>query len=130
MIKKNSDPLHIFLVSLGARRGVIPPFALELVLIDGMYYYIHSVEEAGEDSVSIAIRIWDTRNIDDEELGRLRKKVAGLDDPARLADPKSLHPSLDWGVLRIDFDHISYCIEWHHRLWPVSGKKAMHNRLH
>ena len=130
MIKKNSDPLHIFLRSLGARRGVIPPFALELVLVDGMYYYVHSVEEVGEDAVSIAIRIWDTRSLDDEELGRLRKEVAGLDDPARLADPKSLHPSLDWGVLRIDLDQISYCIEWHHRLWPVEGRKSLHTRLH
>ncbi len=130
MIKKNSDPLYIFLRSLGTRRGVIPPFALELALVDGMYYYVHSVEETGEDSVSIAIRVWDTRSLDDEEMGRLRKEVAGLDDLARLADPKSLHPSLGWGVLRIDLDQISYCIEWHHRLWPVEGRKSLHTRLH
>lgn len=130
MIKKNKDPLHAFLRSLGVRRGIIPPFALELVLVDDMYYYVHSVEEAEEDSVSIAIRIWDTRNLDDDELGSLRWVIAELGDSSRLADPGSLHPHLDWGVLRIDIDQISYCIEWHHPLWPVEGGKSVHSRLH
>lgn len=130
MIKKNRDPLHAFLRSLGARSGVIPPFALELVLVDGMYYYVHSIEEAIEDSVSISVRIWDTRHLDEGELDRLKEETAELDDPSRLADPKSLHPDLDWGVLRIDIDQISYCVEWHHRLWPVEGKQSMHSRLH
>lgn len=130
MIKKNSDPLHAFLRALSARNGAIPPFALELVLLDGMYYYVHSVESAPEDSVSISIRIWDTRRIADEELERLKEEVAILDDPSRLADPKSLHTRLDWGVLRIDIDQISYCVEWHHNLWPVEGKQSIHSRLH
>jgi len=130
MIKKNSDPLHAFLRSLGTRSGVIPPFALELVLVDGMYYYVHSIEEAIEDSVSISVRIWDTRRLDEGELDRLRQETAELDDPSRLADPKSLHQNLDWGILRIDIDQISYCVEWHHRLWPVEGKQSMHSRLH
>ncbi len=130
MIKKNRDPLHAFLRSLGGRSGVIPPFALELVLVDGMYYYVHSIEEAIEDSVSISVRIWDTRHLDEGELDRLKEETAELDDPSRLADPKSLHPDLDWGVLRIDIDQISYCVEWHHRLWPVEGTQSMHSRLH
>ena len=130
MIKKNRDPLHAFLRSLSARSGVIPPFALEIVLVDGMYYYVHSIEEAIEDSVSISVRIWDTRRLNEGELDRLRQETAKLDDPSRLADPKSLHPDLDWGVLRIDIDQISYSVEWHHRLWPVEDEKSMHTRLH
>lgn len=130
MNKKNRDPLHAFLRSLSARSGAIPPFALELVLVDGMFYYIHSIEEATEDSVSLSIRIWDTRRIADVELDRLREEIAHLDEPSRLADPKSLHPALDWGVLRIDIDQISYCVEYHHKLWPVEGKQSMHSRLH
>ncbi len=130
MIKKNHDPLHAFLRNLGANRGIIPPFALELVLVDGMYYYVHSVEEAAEDSVSLSVRIWDTRRLDEGNLDLLRQKVSELDDPSRLADPKSIHPALDWGILRIDIDQISYCIEWHHNLWPVEGKRSMHSRLH
>lgn len=130
MIKKDRDPLHAFLRSLSARSGAIPPFALELVLVDGMFYYIHSIEDAPEDSISLSIRVWDTRRIVDEELDRLKEKVALLDDPSRLADPKSLHSALDWGVLRIDIDQISYCVEWHHRLWPVEGKQSIRSRLH
>jgi hypothetical protein len=130
MTGKDRDPLHIFLQNLSGRGGVIPPFALELVLVDGMFYYVHSVEEASEDSISIAVRIWDVRRINDEELDALRGKVASMDDPARLADPKTLHPSLDWGVLRIDIDQISYCVEWHHPLWPVEGRKPLRSRLH
>lgn len=130
MIKKDRDPLHAFLRNLSTRSGAIPPFALELVLLDGMYYYVHSVEAAADDSVSISIRIWDTRRLDEGDLEKLKKEVAGLDDPSRLADPKSLHPDLDWGVLRIDVDQISYCVEWHHTLWPVEGKQSMHSRLH
>jgi hypothetical protein len=129
-MKKEKDPLHAFLRSLGERGGVIPPFAMELVLIDGMFYYVHSVERAAGDSLSISIRIWDTRQFDDKELARLRKAVAGLSDPAKLADPKRLHPALDWGTLRVDLDRISYCVEWHHALWPVDRKKATHSRLH
>ena len=130
MIKKDRDPLYAFLRSLGARRGIIPPFALELVLTDGMYYYVHSIGEAAEDSISLSIRIWDTRRFDDKELDRLRKKVAGLDEPSSLASPKSIHPELDWGVLRIDIDQISYCVEWHHPLWPSGGGKSTGTRLH
>ena len=130
MIEKDRDPLHAFLRSLSARSGAIPPFALELILVDGMYYYVHSVESAPEDSVSISIRIWDTRRLSDEDLERLREEVTLLDDPSKLADPKILHPGLDWGVLRIDIDQISYCVEWHHALWPVEGKQSMRSRLH
>jgi hypothetical protein len=130
LIKKDKDPLHAFLRSLGERGGVIPPFAMELILVDGMFYYVHSVERAPEDSVSISIRIWDTRNLDDKELGRLRKTVSGLSDASSLADPTSLHPALDWGTLRVDMDRISYCVEWHHALWPVDRKKATRSRLH
>jgi hypothetical protein len=130
MIRKNRDPLHAFLRSISARSGVIPPFALELVLVDGMYYYVHSIEDAVEDSISISVRIWDTRRLDEGDLAQLRQKTAELDDPSRLVDPKSLHPDLDWGVLRIDIDQISYCVEWHHMLWPVEGKRSMHSRLH
>ena len=130
MMKKSKDPLHAFLRNIGARGGVIPPFALELVLIDGMYYYVHSVEDAAEDSVSISVRIWDMRRLDDEGLDLLREEVARLDDPSRLDHPNSLHPGLDWGVLRIDIDQISYCVEWHHRLWPIEGKRSLQSRLH
>ncbi len=130
MIKKDRDPLHAFLRGLGARRGAIPPFALELVLTDGMYYYVHSIEEAVEDSISISVRIWDTRRFDERELNELRKKVAKLDEPSSLAAPKSIHPALDWGVLRIDIDQISYCVEWHHTLWPVEDGKTPRTRLH
>ena len=130
MIKKDRDPLHAFLRNLGSRPGIIPPFALELVLIDGMFYYVHSIEETPEDSLSISVRVWDTRHLDDNELAALRGKVADLEDPSRLSDPKQLHPGLDWGTLRIDIDQISYCVEWRHRLWPTEGKISTTSRIH
>jgi len=130
MMKKDRDPLYAFLRSLSARRGVIPPFALELVLVDGMVYYVHSVENASEDSVSISVKVWDTRHLADGELDRLRETVNSLEDPSMLSDPKLVHPGLDWGVLRLDIDQISYCVEWHHRLWPVEGRRSLHSRLH
>jgi hypothetical protein len=130
MISRNRDPLHTFLRSLSSRRGIIPPFALELVLVDGMYYYVHSVDEASDDSVSISIRIWDTRHIDERDMEELRLRVAGLEDQSMLADPRSLHRDLDWGILRIDIDQISYCVEWHHKLWPVDAESTGRTRLH
>jgi hypothetical protein len=130
MIKKNRDPLHAFLRSLSSRSGAIPPFALELVLVDGMVYYVHSVENSSEESVSVSIKVWDTRNLDDRELDRLKEAVNDLEEASMLSDPRSLHPGLDWGVLRIDIDQISYCVEWHHKLWPVEGKKSTLSRLH
>lgn len=129
-MKKIRDPLHTFIKLLGKRRGVIPPFTLELSLVDGNYFYVHSVQEAAEDSVSIAVRIWDTRHFDDEELERLQADVAALDDPAALSDPKNLHPNLDWAVLRVDLDQIAYCIDWHHPLWSGDEGKSQRQRLH
>jgi len=129
-MKKIRDPLHTFIKLLGKRRGVIPPFTLELSLVDGNYFYVHSVQEAAEDSVSIAVRVWDTRHFDDDELERLQTDVAVLDDPAVLADPKNLHPNLDWAVLRVDLDQIAYCIDWHHPLWSGDETKSPRQRLH
>jgi hypothetical protein len=130
MMKKIRDPLHTFIKLLGRRRGVIPPFTLELSLVDGNWFYVHSVQEASEDSVSIALRVWDTRALDDEELDRLQADTASIDDLTLLSDPKNLHPHLDWAVLRVDLDQIAYCVEWHHPLWSGDEPKQSRQRLH
>jgi hypothetical protein len=129
-MKKIRDPLHTFLKLLGRRRGVIPPFTLELSLVDGNWFYLHSVQEAAEDSVSISLRVWDTRALDDEELDRLHADTASIDDLTLLSDPKNLHPHLDWAVLRVDLDQIAYCVEWHHPLWSSDESKQSRQRLH
>jgi hypothetical protein len=98
--------------------GIVPPFCLELVLIDGRRHFLHSVLLIDEETSSVVIRIWDLRALTDGDIEGLKRRLNEIGSRDMLVDATTVHPKLDWANLRARLDQISYCIEWHDRLWP------------
>jgi hypothetical protein len=97
----------------------VPPFVVELVLINGSRYFLHSVPVVDEESGSAALRIWDFRAFSEEDIETLKNRLNELGTRGgQLPRAEELHPKLDWAILRINLDLIAYCIEWHDRIWP------------
>jgi hypothetical protein len=66
----------------------------------------------------MVIRIWDLRALTDQDVQQLKDNLNLIQNIKELADEQKIHPNLDWANLRINVSDISYCIEWHDRLWP------------
>ena len=125
-----SDLNRGFIWRLGDKGGIVPPFTLEIVLVDGMYYYVHSVAERDEKTGSMKVRIWDTGRMSDSDVEECRDSAWKLEDPSALADPSRIHSKLKLGVLRIDMDQVAYCVEWHHPLWSSEERSRTGYKLH
>ena len=125
-----SDLNRGFVWRLAEKGGIIPPFTLEIVLVDGMYYYVHSVADRDEKTGSMKVRIWDTGRMSDTDIERCRTAVDALEDLSALADPAGIHSRLQTGVLRIDMDQVAYCVEWHHPLWSSEESRRPGYKLH
>jgi len=108
--------------TLAKMRGIIPPFVLEVILIDGSHYYVHSVPIRDEETKSLVVRIWDLRAMTADDIADLKASLSKLRSRDELSDERKIHSRLDWGNLRIELKQIAYCIEWHDRLWPEAEK--------
>ncbi len=97
---------------------LIPPFCVELALTDGAHYNLHSVLRCEDSTRTMVVRIWDLRALDADEIRSLKQRLNIIGDRSELADEKSLNPKLDWANLHLHYDDLSYCIEWHDRIWP------------
>jgi hypothetical protein len=100
--------------------GIIPPFCVEIVLRDGSHYFLHSVDKdlIDKKTNSVVLRIWDFREFDEKDYEVLRSKLNTVQSRSELSEAQSIHPKLDWANLRIHFNEIAYCVEWHDRMWP------------
>lgn len=101
---------------------IVPPFCVKLVLKDGNTFFLHSISGKDEETKSMVIRIWDLRAFTDKDIEQLKtnlNKIRGRDD---LANEQQIHPKLDWANLRIHVSDISYCVEWHDRMWPEEAR--------
>lgn len=56
------------------------------------------------------------------EHRRVEADAQWIHDRKKLTPAEAVHPKLDWANLRLHYDDIAYCIEWHDQIWPVSGK--------
>jgi hypothetical protein len=106
-------------------QGIIPPFALEIVLRDRSHFFVHSVSLRDEITRSLIARIWDFRACSDEDIEQIKASLNNLRNRSDLEDIHKIHSRLDWANLRLDLDEIAYCIEWHDRLWPEAEKPAI-----
>jgi len=97
---------------------LIPPLCVELVLRDGARYSLHSVLECDDDRRTLCFRIWDFRALSEADVAALKKKLNSIRDRKELAPAEHLHPKLDWANVRAHYDDLSYCVEWHDRIWP------------
>jgi hypothetical protein len=67
---------------------------------------------------SMVLRIYDFRQMSDDDIGQLKLKLASNIDASLLSRPDNLHQRLDWANLRVETKNILYCIEWHIKGWP------------
>ena len=114
-ITKGVDYFESWLSSIS---GIVPPFVVELGLKNGRTFYLHSISSRDEQTKSMAIRIWDLRAFAQQEIEHLKTKLSEVRSRKELQDEQQIHPKLDWALLYINLSNISYCIEWHDRMWP------------
>jgi hypothetical protein len=98
--------------------GIIPPFCVEVVLKDGARYSLHSVLDCDEETRTMCFRIWDLRALSEADVAALKQTLNGIRDREELAPVEKVHPKLDWANVRVHYDDVSYCVEWHDRIWP------------
>jgi hypothetical protein len=102
---------------------IIPPFCVELVLKDGTHYDLHSILEYDNETRTMCARIWDLRAFHPEEIEDLKQKLNGIRDRQKLSPAEAVHPKLDWANLRLHYEDVAYCVEWHDRIWPVAQER-------
>jgi len=97
---------------------IVPPFCVELGLKSGQTFYLHSISSRDEETKSMAIRIWDLRAFTQQDIEQLKAALNELQSRSELSNAEQVYPKLDWALLYINLSDISYCIEWHDRMWP------------
>ena len=110
---------------LSSVSGIIPPFCVELVLADGARYFLHSVLQNDEATGTLILRIWDFRELGDEDITKLKKRLNKMKDRKELGDSERFYPGLDWANVRLHYKDIEYHIEWHDRYWPESERPPL-----
>jgi hypothetical protein len=91
---------------------------VEVVLRDGARYSLHSVLECDDETRTICFRIWDLRALSQADVAALKQALNDIRDREELSPAENLHPKLDWANVRVHYEDVSYCIEWHDRIWP------------
>lgn len=99
--------------------GTLPPYLLEIVMVDGRSFFIHALESRDEKSKSMILVVFDLSLIDPEEEYELKTR---LDQTGHWSDSSSvndLHTLLKLGRLHCSLDEIAYCVEWLGRRWRL-----------
>jgi hypothetical protein len=99
--------------------GTLPPYLLEIVMVDGRSFFIHALESRDEKSKSMILVVFDLSLIDPEEEYELKTR---LDQTGHWSDSSSvddLHTLLKLGRLHCSLDEIVYCVEWLGRRWRL-----------
>jgi hypothetical protein len=99
--------------------GMIPPFCVEVVLKDGARYSLHSVLECDDETRTMCFRIWDLRALSEADVAELKQKLNNIRNREELSPAGKVHPKLDWANMRAHYEDVSYCVEWHDRIWPT-----------
>jgi hypothetical protein len=109
-------------LKLMCKGGLIPPFCVEIVLRDSTRYFLHSIVAFEDDTRTMCARIWDLRALRPKEVDELKQRLNKLRDRAKLSPAEKVHPKLDWANLHLHYDDVTYCVEWHDRLWPEDDR--------
>jgi hypothetical protein len=56
--------------------------------------------------------------LDENEVAQLKQTLNDIRDRKKLTPAEAVHPKLDWGNLRVHFEDLASCTEWHDRIWP------------
>lgn len=117
-VKRTGTEFVLGWLKLLRNGGLTPPFCVELALKDGAHYNLHSVLTCDDDTRTMIVRIWDLRALDQNDIQALKQNLNEVPDRKALADKGALHAKLDWANVYLHYDDISYCVEWHDRIWP------------
>src|SRR5712692_648301 len=107
------------------KEEIIPPFCVELVMKDGRCLYLHSGGFDDRESDDLTLRVWDLRAFGPKDLDELRQALSKVKSRSELANEQSVHPKLDWAILRAHLSDVQYCVEWHDRLWPEDARPKL-----
>jgi len=110
------DHVYDWMGNLSGMKGVIPPFCVELAMVDGSGFYLHSIPEKDELTQSIVLRIWDLRNFSENEVLEMKENIQSC-SREDLDDPKKIHPKLDLADVHAHMQDIRYVVEWNGKLW-------------
>lgn len=124
-MSKIVDHVYSWIWQLGKLPGIIPPFCVEVNLMDGNSFYIHSVQQQDEETKSLILRIWDFRSFTPDDIEALKTNLALVENRGNLEDPHNLHPKLDWADVRLHLQNINYAVEWNDRLLPREERKKL-----
>ena len=78
---------------------------------------LHSVLDCDEQTRTMCFRIWDLRALPEADVAALKQTLNGMRDREGLAPAEKVRPKLDWANVRVHYDDVSYCVEWHDRIW-------------
>lgn len=111
---------HVFdwVWQMGSMEGVIPPFCIEVMLNDGSNYYLHSIPQRDEKTLSLVMRVWDFRAFTPDDIDELKQNLNELRSRGDLENYQDVHPKLDWADVRLPLANVNYAIEWNDRNWP------------
>jgi hypothetical protein len=101
-----------------AQGQTIPPLVLEIVLRTGRSYYVKEVVKPFNEDGLFAIRVWDLRALDANEMPQLLALLNASDRDVWSEGP--VHPKLDQANVWLRVDDVEHFVEWHDRAWPLA----------
>lgn len=96
----------------------VPPYCVEVVMKDDARYYLHSVVAYEDETRTMCMRVWDLRAMNEKEQKQLKARLNKIRNRRDLSPAEKVHPKLDWANVHVHYDDVTYCVEWHDRLWP------------
>jgi len=72
-----------------------------------------------EETRTMCFRIWDLRALSEADVAELKQKLNNIRNREELSPAGKVHPKLDWANVRAHYEDVSYCVEWHDRIWPT-----------
>lgn len=119
------DHVYDWIWQLSDMKGIIPPFCIELSLMDGSRYYLHSVPVRDPKTLSLVLRVWDFRAFSSDEIEQFKQKLNISCSRDEDYTEKDYHPKLDYADLRLHLQNINYAIEWNDKVWPREQRPKM-----
>jgi len=104
-------------------QGTVPPLVVEIVLRDGTHHFLHHFGIDDPQSKTMVLGIWDFRALSENGVDQLKERLNQLPAGSEPGDIEALN--LDWANLRVPYDEIAYCIEWHDRYWPEERRPKL-----
>lgn len=88
-------------------QGLFPLFCVEVYLMDGTSFHLHSILQREDTNNSLIMRVWDFRAFTPEDIEELKENLYSVAIRKDLDNPQEIHPKLDWGDVRLHLRKLS-----------------------